>query len=179
MEYELVAIDAPFPRPFPTGYEGGQFDLTSNGAELVCGFNDISPADDWNFRTSPYQIGFVELTGVVMVLAKIGGFAIDAPYSPHIGEDYEPEYIEEGKGLILSALLIDSSTKIVKSMRVLTLSNKFSKRLNQVYEKYRAEPFDYEIYKKQVSEINKRYPSTLTLWQYAKDQCKGPGTSLK
>lgn len=66
-----------------------------------------------------------------MITSKIGNLNwIDAPYSPHLSKSLTKfEISSDGSGPGFTLILIDTRTGIIKNIRLLGLSEHFSKKL--------------------------------------------------
>lgn len=97
-----------------------------------------------------------------MVLLKIGNLNwMDAPYSPHISKRKYPDVfqaeISDGSGYSLMLILLDSNSGIIKTLRFLGLSTRFSRELRKTSLRELQLAYDEEIYSQKLSQIYSQY----------------------
>lgn len=109
-----------------------KFDVADDGASLLVFFNRPNTNEIEQFKNGhSFEIRYVQLKEVIMILVKIGSLNwMDAPYTPHLSKNLtrlvQPE---PGQGLALTIYLIDSATGKICSMRLVGLSERFTKSL--------------------------------------------------
>jgi hypothetical protein len=81
----------------------------------------------------------------------------DAPYSTHLSPPFNMEYPPEGMGLALNVMMIDSSTGEIKAIRLIALSNSFSRSLLDTMKKDKEKSFDKDKYYKDIDLIYNTY----------------------
>lgn len=154
--------------------EGAQFDIADDGAIMLVFFNSPTGEEIEQFESGKgFELRFTEMYGVVMITVKIGNLSwMDAPYTPHLSPNLTGfQMPEEGHGLSLMLVLIDSATGTIKHMRILGLSEKFTKRLFEVSSDLWANPFDAVKYNSSINRIFSVY-NTNQIVRLCKDYCK-------
>ena len=112
--------------------EGVHFDIADDGATMIAFFQDPTTEEIEQFKSDKkFEIRFTELYGVIMITVKIGSLNwMDAPYSPHLSENLTKFPLPgTDQGLGLTLMLVDARTGEIKSIRLIGLSERFSKRL--------------------------------------------------
>lgn len=111
--------------------EGAYIDVDDAGMQIIILFDGPKPEEIAQFeQEKPFEIRFVTLSDIMMFTLKIGNLNwMDAPYSPHLslGLTKDFEEIKPGEGLAAMLILADARNAKIKSMRLLGLSEKFSK----------------------------------------------------
>lgn len=139
-----------------------QFDISDSGAVLLVTFNGINQDEVEQFASSKrFEIRFTKIYGVIMVTVKIGSLNwMDAPYTPHLSKDLTKFTIPQtDEGLALQIILIDSSNGEIKSIRVVGLSEKFTRSLFGTVMEQKLEPFDHNDYNQRINRIYATYPT--------------------
>lgn len=110
----------------PTHKDEVTFDLTPGGAVLMMQYNGPSATEKRNVKSGVTQFKALSIDGIIFFLARFGDSPwIDAPYNSHIGYG-KLEHAEEGLGLALHILLIDSSAGVLVAQRLIGLSTDFT-----------------------------------------------------
>lgn len=112
--------------------EGVQFDIADDGATLLVFFNRPKLDEIEQFKSGHnFEIRYVQIKDVIMMLVKIGSLNwMDAPYTPHLSKNLTRlDQPKQGQGLALTIYLIDSATGKICSMRLVGLSERFTKSL--------------------------------------------------
>lgn len=154
--------------------EGVQFDISDDGGTLIVFFSSPAQKEVEQFSAGKkFEIRFVELHGQIIITAKIGDLPwMDAPYSPHLSEHLTklemPDY-ESGLGLNL--MLVDSATGVIKSLRIIGLSPRFTRDLFKAVAANKAKLFDKMEYYETLDSIFEAY-STNKLASMATSYCK-------
>lgn len=163
---------------FPGGkghIENCHFILDNGGASLVVYFHSPTNAEIEQFRENHrFELRFVVLNGVIFILAKIGNLNwMDMPYKPNKDLTIFPE-IEEGGGLSLSLMLVDTATGNLKHFRLIGMATKFSRRLIQAIQEQGNDDFDRIKYQQRIDDVYRKYPTT-ALVKLASDYFKIKG----
>lgn len=140
--------------------EGAKFDLDDNGAMLVVYFVNPTAEEIEQFKANkPFHIRFTKLDGIIFLTVKIGGLSwMDAPYSPHLSKNLTRYVLpDEGQGLALTLIFIDSGTGEIKSMRLIGLSHQFTKQLFGNVMEEAVKEFDYKEYDRKLRQIYQKY----------------------
>lgn len=143
--------------------EGAQFGMDETGTSVLIRFKNPNDHEIEQFSEGmPFEIRFVEVKGIIMVLLKIGNLNwMDAPYSPHISKRKYPDVfqaeISDGSGYSLMLILLDSNSGIIKTLRFLGLSTRFSRELRKTSLRELQLAYDEEIYSQKLSQIYSQY----------------------
>lgn len=149
------------------------FDMADGRAVLLTFFRYPSANEVEQFQNGKnFEIRFTELGGIIMVSVKVGTLKwMDMPYSPHLSENLTDFRVPAYGGLALTLVLADAVTGEIKSIRLLGLSEKFSRRLLDAAKAKKQEAFDMKEYKAAVVRINSRY-TTKEIVNLSRDYCK-------
>lgn len=147
--------------------EGTVFDLADDGAYLSVFFNKPTEDEVEQFKAEhPFEIRHIVLQNIAMFLVHIGDLNwMDAPYSPHLSRNLSKVVIPSGNdGLSLVVSLFDCSTGELKSLRYLSLSNKYTRKLFGDVMELKMKPFSKEEFGLSLREIYMKY-STKNLYK--------------
>ena len=150
---------------------GGYFDVDSTSGVYIMAIASPTTEEIESFRNKPAKIGLVLNSPVAFILADVGAFMIDAPYSPHLGTGCLLEEFSEGLGLPLNCILVDSKTSIIKALRILGLSQKLSNKLVKFCQSAKDDAFDHAAYKNKIQSIYQHY-SPKNIWDIAVETCE-------
>ena len=159
---------------FKRHQEGVQFDISDDGATMIVFFQNPTKDEIEQFKSGKnFEIKFLELYGVIMVTAKIGNLNwMDAPYTPHLSKNLTKFHLpNENQGLGLTLVLIDAITGEVKHIRLLGLSERFTKKLFGIVMEQKIIDFDVTEYSKSINKIYSMY-STNQIVKLSKDYYK-------
>lgn len=140
--------------------EGVYFDVDDSGASLIVYFNSPTDEELAQFREGhKFEIRYIELQNIIMFTVKIGNLNwMDSPYSPHLSKNLTRLTApEDGQGLALTLILIDSYTGTVKNVRLLGLSTSFTQKLLKDLVLQLEKPFDKSVYLTALNRIYQRY----------------------
>lgn len=154
--------------------DGTNFNVDDSGATLLVFFNNPTPEEIEQFKSeSPFEIRFVTLKNIMMMNTKIGNLAwMDAPYTPHLSKGLSKFTMPSaGEGLGLMLMLIDARTGEIKTMRLLGLSEKFTRKFFADAMEIKMKEFDEQQYRRSLSDIYRGY-STEKLVKMAVVYCK-------
>lgn len=121
--------------------EGVRLTVTNTGLNLDVYFNRPTENEIASFKSdTPYKIGLFKKDGVLFFLFKPGNLQwMDSPYC--IGLEGNMDLInlepilDNSIGYALNVALIDASTGILKSYRLIGLQNRFSKTFKNEFDK--------------------------------------------
>lgn len=159
---------------FKNHQECVQFDISDDGATMFVFFENPTLEELNQFKSGKiFEIRFAELYGVIMITAKIGNLNwMDAPYNPHLSKNLTKfELSNANKGLGLTLVLVDTSTGKIKHMRLLGLSERFTKQLFWIAMEQKMGYFDMIEYNKSINRIYSMY-STEEIVKISKNYCK-------
>lgn len=112
--------------------EGAYFDISDDGATMLIFFKNPTTNEIEQFKAGKgFEIRFIELYGIIMVTTKIGSLNwMDAPYSPHLSQNLTKFQLpNDGQGLGLTLVLVDAASGEIKHMRLLGLSERFTRQM--------------------------------------------------
>lgn len=156
--------------------EGTVIEIGYVGAVLKVFFNEPTWDEIKQFQYGePFEIRVTELYDAIMFTFKIGCLNwMDAPYSPHLSKNLNVNELalpEEGQGLSLMIVLVDTKTGIIKNMRLVGLSTSFTISLFKYILDNKSKPFDLNQYCETLIRIYASY-STERLMELSNVYCK-------
>lgn len=137
-----------------------KFDIADDGAVMLVFFQNPTAEEIKQFEAGRnFEISFAELYGVIMITVKIGSLNwMDAPYSPHLSKNLTKfQMPNENQGLGLTLVLIDAVTGEIKHVRLLGLSEKFTKQLFGIVMEQKIREFDIVEYNNSLNRIYSTY----------------------
>ncbi len=159
MDFTVLEVGKPFP-----GGKGHSenviFEMDDSGAALLVFFNSPTEDEISQFKQgSSFEIKFVALGNIIMITTKVGNLEwMDSPYNPHLSPGLTRFTIPMDKeGLALNLILVDTKTGLVKSLRIIGLSNDFSRKILGEMMDQKAKVFNHESYLKEVNQIFAKY----------------------
>ena len=141
-----------------------EYNFRSGGHELLMSLANLTQKEIQAITQGPADFGlFIE--GEVMLFLYRFGNTIpwsDAPYSWHLVPSEQrtlPPHIAATIGMVLSIILVEATTGIVKKIRVVSLPPDFTKSLNGAIALQAQHPFpsDYDL---ALESIYQRYSSS-------------------
>lgn len=154
--------------------EGPVFDIDDSGAVLVIYFNDPHDEEVNQFKAKEkFEMRLTPFTNVLMLTVKIGNLAwMDMSYNPHLSKSLTKFPIpNEGAGLALTVMLIDTRSGKVKSIRLMGLSTNFTKKLIGEALDMKARSFSESQYRNDLRSIFAKY-TTKNLVKISSAYCK-------
>lgn len=125
-----------------------QFD--KNGHQIFLHLARISLKDEEQFKKNDLKVAVYNKEDIIFLLLNINGFMewSDCPYSYHL---VQPELqflpnnsMDENKGELLSLYLVNAEDHILRGIRMVRLSCKFTNTLNQMIRK-QATQVNYNV----------------------------------
>jgi len=141
--------------------------VLANGTPLLTFNFSASPREIQGFLNGNTSFALFEKAGLILFLFKIDGFLdwSDLAFTIHLAGD---ESIEEGDSYLpFNLVLVDPVTKIVKGLRMVTVSPDFRSRLAELIRKQAAEPFYTMAYYQAIGSLYDQYPSASDLLKQA------------
>lgn len=135
------------------------FDVTENGGILFIFFNDPIQNEIEQISHGSFEIGFVKIENVIMMVYKWGDLDwMDAPYTPHLSR-YLERYpiLDDSIGLALTTILIDTKNRKVKALRVSSLGDDFSRKFIGEAMEEKIKPFNVNLYDNNLQKIYTQY----------------------
>lgn len=159
---------------FKNHQEGVYFDISDIGATMLVFFRNPTQKEISQFESNKsFEIRFVELHSIIIITVKIGILNwMDAPYTPHLSKNLTGLQIpNKGEGLSLTLILVDAITGEIKHMRILGLSELFTKNLFCATIDHKAQSFNVEKYNNSLAKIFSTY-TTNEIVKLSKCYCK-------
>ena len=161
---------------YAIGEDSVRINVNGAGIQLKVFLNNPDLDEIEQFKAAEsFEIRSTILENVLFFTFKIGNLEImDAPYSPHLEQEFNinTEGIEAGdKGFSLNLILINSLNGEIKTLRLIGLSNKFSKELAKQIEELKRKDFNTYEYDKNLNKLFSKY-STKEIYRMSKNYCK-------
>ena len=120
--------------------EGTLFDIADDGASMIVFFNKPTEEEIAQFSSeSPFEIRSIKLNDVIAITAKIGNLNwMDAPYNANLSKNLtQLNFPDKNQGLALTLILVDAATGEIKHIRLIGLSERFTRNLfEDVWEQF-------------------------------------------
>lgn len=175
--YTNALVSALKGKIFPSyiGLPGGTlFAMSDAGANLTMLMrnpekNEIAQFDE----SKPVDIRFVAIKDVIMITIKLGNLEWwDAPYTVHLNRQLtKMPIVEDGKGINLILMLVNTETGRIENVKVVQLSTEFSVALCKAIEKQKDMKFSDVVYDMNVNRLYNMY-TTDQLAEMATARCK-------
>lgn len=159
---------------FKNHEQGIQFNIADNGATILVFFDEPTDEEVQQFKAgNDFEIRALEMYDVIMLTVKIGNLNwMDAPYNIHLSKNLTTlQPINHNKGLGLTLVLIDASTGEIKHIRLMTLSERFSKELFRMVRTQKEKIFNKQVYAMNINYIFGSY-STRELVKMSSVYCR-------
>lgn len=159
---------------FKNHQEGVYFDLDNSGATMLVFLKKPTTEEIEQFKSGKnFEIRFTELYNIIMIAAKIGSLNwVDAPYTPHLSKNLTKFQIpDNNQGLGLTLILVNAMTGEIKHIRILGLSERFTKELFGAVMEHKIRDFDKLEYKSSLNKIFSTY-KTSQIVKMSKSYCK-------
>lgn len=154
--------------------EGTLFDIADDGASMIVFFNKPTEAEIAQFASeNPFEIRSVKLNEVIVITVKIGNLNwMDAPYNVNLSKNLtQLNFPDRNQGLALTLILVDAVTGKIKHMRLIGLTERFTKNLfEDVWEQF-DDNFNKEVYGSKIKDLFCRY-STKEIVKISTNYCK-------
>jgi|SRR5579875_3419530 len=167
-------------KQYPGNYrqEGNYLDYNENGFTLYYFMSNITPTEAEGFKRGKYKFALTLMSDILFFLSefKPGLNLSDTPFHFGLYKDnrieYLPKEIAEGEGLSLQIVAVDSTTGIVKALRMIGLSTKFSQKLIDICIEQSKQNVDEEKFGADLFRIQHSYTAK-KLYNYSIVECKG------
>ena len=142
-KFEKLEVGKPYPGDVPRG-DSVRVDMTDGGLVAYMVYDGITDKEVQDVRTGEAQFALTVRAGIIFVLMKFGGQPwLDAPYNVHLSQNLTKLVTPgEAQGYGLYIILIDSRTRIVRALRLVGLSHRFSMSLRDAIVLQQAMPYD-------------------------------------
>lgn len=178
----VVQVGKPY-IPGKTSYpEAGEYNYRSGTHELRIFLGDATAAEISAVESGEAEFAFAyEQPDILMFLYRFGRVLTwsDAPYTIHLvpeAQRAEPPILIGDERALLSIILIDARSGIVKAIRVVSLSSGMSAKLHAHIQRQAAAPFDESAYDAALAALQSRFTSP-ALVRRAVASCRVPGAS--
>jgi hypothetical protein len=180
-----LEIGKPFPGlSFPTA-DAGEYLYTGAGHELRIFWSRPSAREIESVRKGVAEFGLLYEEGLICLAYRFGGSSkpvSEAMYSWHlvpVGKRQIPPGEDEGPSesrALLTVVLIDAATGIVRVLRAVTFSPEFTHELHdRIREQAAGAPIDVQEYARRARRIQARYPTSEALLAAASVRTEGGG----
>ena len=161
---------------YAIGEDGVRINVNGAGIQLKVFFNNPDSNEIEQFKVEEsFEIRSTILENVLFFTFKIGNLEImDAPYSPHLEQEFNinREELETGdQGFSLNLVLINSLDGEIKTLRIIGLSNKFSKELANQIEELKKKEIDKYDYENNLNKLFSKY-TTKEIYKMSINYCK-------
>lgn len=139
--------------------EGCYFDISDEGANLVVYFNRPTKDEIENFKSEKrFEMRLIELSDIMIFLVKFGALNwMDAPYTPHLSQNLSKINLEPGNGLAVTIMLFDTSSGRLESIRLVSLSERFTEKIKKTIDDLMKRSFDKQNFNYSVNMIFSKY----------------------
>lgn len=141
--------------------------ILANGMPMITFNYSVTPGDIDNFLNGVTSFGLLAEKNILFFLFKIDKFLdwSDLAFTIHLAGD---EKIEDNAGYLpFNLVLVESATKIVKGLRMVTVSPAFRSLLARLTEQQARERLDTIEYYQNIGLLYETYPSTTTMLKKA------------
>jgi len=157
MDLLYLAVGEKFDHDMPAE---GMSIVLANGSPMLAFNFSVTEKNIAAFLNGPTSFGLFSEHDILFFLFKIGGFLdwSDLAFTIHLAGD---ERIDDNGGYLPFHLaLIESETKIVKGLRVVTVSPAFRAMLARITQDQANARFDTIDFYKKIGAVYETYPST-------------------
>jgi len=164
MDFIKLCVGERFDHDMP---EEGMSIILANGTPLLTFNFSVSPGEIQAFLNGAASFALFAEQSHLFFLFKIEGFLdwSDLAFTIHLAGD---ETIDEDDAYLpFNLVLVDSHTKIVKGLRMVTVSPDFRARLAELIRKQAAEPFETMAYYRGIGRLYDKYPAASDLLKQA------------
>lgn len=155
--------------------DGVTFDMNNEGASLTYHMNSPSDNEVKSLANGLSQFALAYLNGVIIILSKFGNLNwCDSPYDSNLSKylTLPPEEIFQNSRMVCVVSLIDTKDGRVLSLRAITFSIGFTKKMFALACEQRSNPFNTDNYHQKLSAVYSMY-STEKMLHYSLERCKG------
>lgn len=159
-------------------YDGNFLEYDRSGFTLYYFMPNMTVNEVQGLKTGKYKFAITEMAGILFLLSefKPGLNLSDTPFHFGLYKDdrikFLPREIEEGQGLALTIIAVDSATGIVKVLRQIGLSTRFSRKLIEICTRQADERVNEQEYNMNIMRIQNSYQAK-DLYKFRSVECKG------
>ncbi|WP_231890247.1 hypothetical protein [Methylomonas methanica] len=164
MGYLKLCVGERFDHDMPAE---GMSIILANGTPLLTFNFSASSREIQAFLNGNSSFALFAKAELILFLFKIEGFLdwSDLAFTIHLAGD---ETIDEGDAYLpINLVLVDPDTKIVKGLRIVTVSPDFRLNLAELIRKQVSEPFDTMAYYRAIGSLYETYPAASDLLKQA------------
>jgi len=164
MDFIKLCVGERFEHDMP---EEGMSIVLANGAPLLTFNFSVSPGEIQAFLNGAASFALFTEQNHLFFLFKIEGFLdwSDLAFTIHLAGD---ETIDEDEAYLpFNLVLVEPHTKIVKALRMVTVSPDFRSRLTDLIRKQASEPFDTMAYYRGIGGLYDKYLTASDLLRQA------------
>lgn len=144
-------------------FDGNFLEYDQSGFTLYYFMPNMTVTETQGLKSGKYKFAITEMAGIMFLLSefKPGLYLSDTPFHFGLYKDdrikYLPKEIEEGQGLSLMVVAVDSATGIVKVLRQIGLSTRFSRKLIEICLRQSKERVNETEYNMNIMRIQNSY----------------------
>ena len=164
----VFAIGQKFPLEIKILYPGDYyyFNVISNTIVLAYFYENPSFEEINCMKTGKCEFAVTEMQDVLFFLSKVGKMNwSDIAFSSHLTIDEFTYIPPEGCGYPINLMMVDRSTNVIKTMRTVAVSSRFSAELKTILGRNKQHKFDDAEYRKRATDIYSRYSTSELLEQ--------------
>lgn len=144
----------------PIEREGMFIQADESGLTLFMTLDHLTEKEIEGCKKGSISIDLVYLKDIVFFVTKIEGFEVsDASFVANNSSFKPVENVEEGTGYPFQIILTESTTGIIKAMRLVSFNTRFSRELNKCIKDQLNKPFDKDMCNRNLSTIMNTYSS--------------------
>ena len=161
--------------------DGARLEYTKSGLMLVVHAKNPLQKEIESFSKKRVDLALYEKGQVIWFLFKIQGslswsdcpFSIKLNKDPYIIDNF-PRHLPGDQGLGLHMILVESSSGIIKAMRLVGLENRFSQEFCNMLQRQVESAFDLEKYVQEIKQVFSNF-TPKQLVNYANARTYTPG----
>lgn len=167
--YREGGLYHPTQRQWP---ERAEYNYRSGGHELVLFYPQPSAHEVQAIKRGTVEVALYTEGDLLLLLHRFGDLPwSDSPYSWHLLRQALPEQAtlppplgegEESRTL-LTVILVNAATGVIRALRVVSLSPAFTTALHLAILSQAQRPWPGEAYDRQLADLYRRYPTTEAL----------------
>ena len=178
----IYEVGKPFSPTRQVWLETAQYNFIANEHHLHLFMQRPSTTEVQAVKQAAPEFGLVVMPPVLLLLYRFSPIPwSDAPYSWHMvpadQRTLPMETIPESQGALLTTMLIDASTGIIRAIRGIGLGTAFSQALHDAIRMQSAAPFDQHLYDAALHNIYMHYQTSDALltqavarWKLGQDE---------
>ena len=156
MDLLCIAVVEKFDHNMPAG---GMSIILANGAPMLTFNFSVTEKNIGGFQNGTASFGLFSEHDILLFLFKIDGFLdwSDLAFTIHLAGD---EKVDTNAGYLpFHLVLVESATKIIKGLRIVTASPEFRSMLTCITQEQAKKRFDTIDYYKKIDTLYEDYPS--------------------